>query len=206
MTLEDLIVEGRAIARRCVFLRSEEKGSRVGTWHEATEPRHRRWLTVDAAFMSLSDCRYVSVLSDHSGRGWIERLAALPEASTRDVPLFASDATVLPPLDAIFARGSERVGSWLSENGWPRDCPYNPNFPDRAPAQEYERAFQAEHPLYSSAGVFAVIGGWHFPFPDDDWHDLIDNDLLLMTFADAEPWIEVWRDKTGQIKVIERVT
>lgn len=206
MTLDDLIAEGRALERPCWFLQAGGEGAPVAVWHEATKTSIRRWLTVDAAFYCNVGCRFISVISDHSGGGVVECLDSLPVPASGDLALFAIQAVVLPPIDAVFALGSEKVGSWLAKHGWERDWGYNPNFADRGLVEQYQRAFQSEHPLYLSSGVFAMIGGWHFPFPDDDWEALKDDELLLMTFQDAEPWVEAWRAKDEGFKVIERIT
>ena len=50
------------------------------------------------------------------------------------------------------------------------------------------------------------LGGWHFPWPDGDWFDLLTKTLLIWTFEGAEPWIEVWADQAGELHLIERIT
>jgi hypothetical protein len=49
-----------------------------------------------------------------------------------------------------------------------------------------------------------LLGGWHFVWPDDDWYDLLDAELVLWTMK-GEPWIEVWA-ADGWYRVLERVT
>lgn len=49
------------------------------------------------------------------------------------------------------------------------------------------------HPLYSDQAA-AVLGGWHFPWPDGDWEELVDKELVLWTLREAEPWVEVFHD------------
>lgn len=56
-----------------------------------------------------------------------------------------------------------------------------------------------------SEGIHAVLGGWHFPWPDGDWEELIDRRLIAWTLADSEAWVEVW-DQGGAFRVIERIT
>ena len=206
MTLDDLIAEGRALERRCWFLSAKDQGTAVAVWHSASSGRRRRWLTVDTTFYPNIGSRYVSIISNSAGGGVVECLDQLPEASAGDVSLFASEASVLPPIDAVFAFGSERVGSWLAENKWERSWGYNSNFSGSALAEAYERAYQADHPMYGSSDVFAMVGGWHFSFPDGDWNELVADDLMLMTFRDAEPWVEAWRRQDGRFDVIERIT
>ena len=115
-------------------------------------------------------------------------------------------AFVLPPIDAVFARGSEIVGEWLRLHDWPRDERYNDNFKDAAIVQEYERVWMREFPLYSESDVYAVLGGWHWPCADGDWHDLVDEQLMVLTVRDSEPWVEAWRTRMGQFRVIQRIT
>jgi hypothetical protein len=41
---------------------------------------------------------------------------------------------------------------------------------------------------------------------DDDWHDLLDERLMVFTIRDSEPWVEAWRTRAGQFSVIQRIT
>jgi hypothetical protein len=56
-----------------------------------------------------------------------------------------------------------------------------------------------------AGGAYATLGGWHFPWPDGDSEDLLKCKLLVWTFEECEPWIEVWRD-AEKYRVIERIT
>ncbi|MGE0045614.1 MAG: hypothetical protein AB7T08_07635 [Hyphomonadaceae bacterium] len=206
MTLQDLIAEGRALERPCWFLSTDGRGKPVGVWHSSSKGETRRWLTVEASLFAGIGSRYISVLSKSSDGGAVELLDHLPESNGGEIDLVVREASVLPPIDAVFALGSDSVGSWLADNQWQRDWGYNSNFSASDLVQQYERIFQSEYPLYLSSNVVAMIGGWHFPFPDDDWRDLIADELLLMTLKDAEPWVEAWRARDGSFKVVERIT
>ena len=120
--------------------------------------------------------------------------------------LYATEKSVLPPIEAIFARGSAAVGEWLAANDWPRDERYNANFRDRAIVNTYKRQWTKEYPLYRQDGTYAVLGGWHWPCADDDWHRMIDEQLMVLTVKDSEPWVEAWRLRSGLFKVIQRIT
>jgi hypothetical protein len=113
---------------------------------------------------------------------------------------------VLPPIDAVFARGSEVVGEWIRSHGWERTDRYNDNFKDAAIVLEYQRLWQREFPIYFESDIHAVLGGWHLPMPDDDWHELLDEQLMVLTIRNSEPWVEAWRMRTGKFKVIQRHT
>lgn len=61
-------------------------------------------------------------------------------------------------------------------------------------------------PIYSPEDdVIAVLGGWHFPWPDGDWEELRDHDVLVWTITGSEPWVEVWRSDEGT-RVMQRIT
>jgi hypothetical protein len=120
--------------------------------------------------------------------------------------LYVQPAAVLPPIDAVFARGSEAVGGWIASHGWNRSVRYNDNFKGYAIVEAYERIWAREFPICYESDIYAVLGGWHFPCADDDWHDLIDEQLMVFTIRNSEPWVEAWRTRTGQFKVIQRIT
>lgn len=212
MTAEQLIEEGRRLQRPCVFLRPEGTEPVAGIWHEHDaddSTGHHRWLTVDSGHvpgLPSSVMGYLSVFTDDKKcqDGRVEVSPSWPNRG--GTKLYAHPASVLPPIDAVFARGSEAVGEWIRSHGWKRTDRYNDNFKDAAIVREYERVWQREFPIYLQSDIYAVLGGWHWPCADDDWHDLIDEQLMVLTIRDSEPWVEAWRTGTGQFKVIQRVT
>lgn len=216
MTLEQLIQEGRKLQRPCVFLRPEGEGPPAAIWHEREENEdeidstgHRRWLTIDTRHVpnllpTASGC--MSILTDEetfqSGR-----VEAAPDLdSMHGTALYAHLASVLPPLEALFARPSDAVQEWILSHGWEPGWGYENNFKGSNLADDYQRLWQQEHPMYSDSDIYAVLGGWHFPMPDGDWKDLIDEHLLVFTLRDSEPWVEAWRTRAGDYKVIQRTT
>src|SRR5580700_1432444 len=189
MTYEQLILEGRKLQRPCVFLRPAGPGPVAAVWYDRDEAEiessgYRRWLAVDGGRIKVTS-------------HWPMR---------KGTRLFAHPASVLPPIDAVFALGSEAIGEWLASHGWERGERYNDSFKDRALVEQYEDIWTREFPIYFNSDIYAVLGGWHFPCADDDWHDLLDDQLMVFTIRDSEPWVEAWRTKTGQFKVIQRIT
>jgi hypothetical protein len=118
--------------------------------------------------------------------------------------LYAHAARSLPPIDAIFRLGGEAVQQWLRALEWQLDWEYNENFSDRATVELYERHYQSQCPLYTNK-AFAVLGGWHFPWPDGDWPELLNQPLALWTLKESEPWLEVWATASGY-RVVQRIT
>jgi hypothetical protein len=214
MTPEMLMSEGRRLARPAVSLRPRGNGPVAAVWHECDEGEietsgYRCWITVDGRFVpglskEVSGCLSVFTDERECQGGRVEVHPVLPKRP--GVNLHACEESVLPPIEAIFARGSDVVGEWLAANDWPRDERYNDNFPDSAVVKEYEREWFKSYPLYRQDDTYAVLGGWHWPCADGDWYQLIDEQLVVLTIRDSEPWVESWRLRSGQFKVIQRIT
>jgi hypothetical protein len=191
MDLDEFAAEAKKLARTATVLRFTGTGEPVGYWHgvkpgaPCVSIRHQQqWLTV--------------YLSDSAGHVILGR-----DPLRSSTKLFAEDVLSLPPVDAVFRLGSSGVESYLARQAWQRTWPFNDNFKDSVPHQ-YEALWRANCPMYAK-GIVAVCGGWHFPWPDGDFADLINSQLVLCTFENAEPWIEVFFD--GQsFSVKERIT
>jgi hypothetical protein len=213
VTAQELIQEGRKLQRPCFFLYPEPHGEVAAIWHddnarEVEETGFQCWLTVDARFipnLPKSIKGYISVYSEGCTDGKVEVSRTMPNRG--GVKLYAYPAKVIPPIDAVIARGSEKVDEWLKANNWSRDIRYNNNFNDQETARAYQKIWFKEFPPYSqSSDVYAILGGWHWPGQDDDWHDLIDEQLMVLTVRDSEPWVEAWHLRNGEFKVIPRIT
>jgi hypothetical protein len=214
MTTDQLIAEGRKLQKPCFFLRPEPAGEVAAIWHERDEDELEStgfhcWLTVEARFipdLPSSVKGFVSIFSDEDDceSGKVEVSVAKPK---RDgIKLYAHAASVIPPLDVVIARGSDAVGEWLRANDWQRDWRYNDNFKDKEKAKAYQNVWFSEYPMYFDSDIYAMLGGWHWPGQDGDWYDLIDEQLMVLTIRDSEPWVEAWRTKSGDFKVIQRTT
>ena len=213
MTSEQLIVEGRKLERPCNFLRAHGSGPVAAIWYERDddeiESTGHCWLSVDTRQIPgvpTSVTGYLSVFTDEKKceGGRVEITPSWPTiAGTK---LFAHPASVLPPIDAVFARGSEVLEAWIRSNGWERHFRYNNNFAGRDIVRAYSDVYRREYPLYFESDIYAILGGWHWPGPDNDWHDLIDEQLMVLTLRNYEPWVEVWRTRTNQFRVIQRIT
>lgn len=214
MTCAQLIEEGRKLQRACSFLRPQANGPVAAIWHERDKHEiqctgHHCWLTVDVRHvpgLPTYVTGYVSVFTNEKGLegGYVQVTSSWPKRP--GIPLYAYEAGVLPPIDAVFTRGSDAVGEWIRSYGWERGWGYNDNFKGRDVIREYERVQQREFPIYFESDIYAVLGGWHFPMPDGDWDDLLDEHLMVFTIRDSEPWVEAWRTQAGQFRVIQRIT
>ncbi len=218
MRADDLLAEAAHLARPCILLVSQPHpagiaaiwGGSGGGRPNGGDTRHR--LTLDCRFLPpdgapLTGCIsiYERAVRDATPRITHDPMATLPADVGSGIPLYPQSARSLPPLEALFRFGSPAIETWLMTQHWQRTWEYTDNFPDRRVANAYLQRYHAEHPLYTGA-AFAVLGGWPFPWPDGDWEDLLDEQLLVWTLHDAEPWVEVWRDQLGNLHGIERVT
>jgi hypothetical protein len=211
-----LISEAERISRPCVLLCEEGPQDRLAAlWGgpgvvPAPDTLSRHWITVDCRFLPVglglsAGCLSIYTCGQDEEIGLaVHDPAAKLGVGRGAVKLFAHQRRSLPPIDAVFRFGSPVVQGWLRSHGWEPDWGYNSNFKDPRPAEHYERAYQAECPLYSG-GAHAVLGGWHFPWPDGDWEELLGRPLLVWTFADSEPWLEVWGGD-GDFQVMQRIT
>jgi hypothetical protein len=214
MTGEQLIAEGRRLARPCVYLCTSGDHFAAIWGGKGVVPGgdgpYRHWLSVACSYIPGGEAKpsgCLSIYTDEddcdSGIVALDDSLTLPEWA-EGLRLYAHPGSSLPPIDAVFKFGSREVAEWLAANEWQPAWGHNDNFPDSAPVALYEREYQKQLPLYSG-GAHAVLGGWHMPWPDGDWDELVDKRLIVWTFAESEPWVEVWKDE-GSFHVIQRIT
>jgi hypothetical protein len=193
MTYQEFVAEAYQLKRKAVKLSFSGSGNPAGYWHGA--------FGEDAVYISVKHgAIWLNVVLDEDMGGSV-RLTDSPIESSQ--PLFAKEFDSLPPIEGVFLRGSEAVGDFVKSNGWDRTEPFNDNFPSDIPSQ-YEHLWQQNCPLYTGDTV-AVIGGWHFPWPDGDWYENEANELVLWVLEGAEPWVEVFNED-GQYVVKQRIT
>jgi hypothetical protein len=175
------------LARPCVFLkRFGSPDSLAGVWGgsgivPAPDGPYRHWLSIDCRFLPpglgvASGILSVYTNEDDCASGVVSHGPSAALGGTVVAPLYAHSARSLPPPDALAAEGD--------------------------PA--YMQLWQANCPLYTGQAA-AVLGGWHFPWPDGDWEDLRNCPLLVWTLDESEPWVEVWGGPAG-FRVIQRIT
>jgi hypothetical protein len=183
----ELPAEARRLARPCALLQRVGAPDKLaGVWGgpgvvpaKAVPLRH--WLSVDCRFLPSGLGPPAGVLSIYTNEeDCVSGVVAFDPAATvavsPDAPLYAHSAMSLPPPDA-----------------WPGGA-----------TEAYIRLWHSRCPLYTGEAA-AVLGGWHFPWPDGDWEELREQPLLVWTLEESEPWVEVWRVPAGY-RVIQRIT
>lgn len=210
MTDEELETIAYTLARPCVLLRESGPKADLGAaWGgEGIVPapksgNWRHWISVDCGWFKETLHRYglkigppagvLSVYTDEDSEGGVavHNAKAKLKVGKGALALFGHPGRSLPPLEAIFLKGPAPVQEWLTKNKWKSEWGYSDKFKDRKIAENYIRRYQNLSPFYSGS-AHAVLGGWHFPWPDGDWAELIERALLVWTLEDSEPWIEVW--------------
>ncbi len=213
MNIETLIAEGRRLQRKCSFLKQAGNGEPVALWFESDPDDEsitdwRRWMTMRSDAVPQDkprDLFYFSLYTRGSEHGLLDFVDDWPPRN--GTWLYAHPADVLPPIDAVFAQGSEEIGAWLTANGWSREDPYNSNFAGADLVRQYEKLWFSEHPIFrNDPEIYAATGGWHLPGQDRDWHDLIPAKLIVTTIRDSEPWVEAFQTSEGEFKVCQRIT
>lgn len=191
MNISDLTAEAEKLARTGSLLRKIGFGDPVAYWHAMGEG--------EPCVSFRSGPRWLTVHLESAGGV----VSSSEEPCRSRVPLYAEPYVSLPPVDAVFLLGSETVERYLQKYDWPRNEPLNGNFPGEV-AHEYQALWQQNCPLYRN-DVAAAVGGWNMPWPDGDFENIISSELLIWTFEEAEPWIEVFRSGATH-RVFQRIT
>ncbi len=194
MTYEEFLAEAKRLTKPCRHYRFAEIGEPVsGYWHGVRDG--------DICVSVERGGKWLNVYLDNECESGRVDVSTEPIASSR--PLYRFDAESLPPVDAVFRFGSPPVEKYIQECGWQRDWEFNNNFKGTV-AHEYEREWAKQCPLYGG-GVVAVEGGWAIPWPEGNWNDYLGSELVLWTFEESEPWVEVFWDGS-KFSVLQRIT
>lgn len=221
MDIETFSREARKVAKSSFHLsRSPSYGQLAAIWGgsglkpELTSAEYKCWITVDCRFLPLEGkggC--LSVYTDIGSEGENPEGAVVYDSGATleqvivesSLKLFAKRHISLPPASAVFRIDSPIIQEWIKEIGW-RPSKYDPSIPYHNPiVKAYDDLYDPTSPFHRE-DIYAVLGGWNFPFPDTEWDLLIKDNLLLSTLAESEPWVEVWDVGNNEFKVCERVT
>jgi|GEM_PF-924839 len=179
LAFPDLMMRANEKARCCVLLKRWGPADKLaGSWQgpgvvPATDDRFEHWLSFDCKYLApgMGPSEGIISLYTDGDDPTIGAAWHSPTATLKyaeGLPLFGHTALSLPPPIELSAEDNEL----------------------------YEKAWQADCPLYTELAL-AVLGGWHFPWPDGDWEELRDGRLLAWTIAESEPWVELWQESDG---------
>jgi hypothetical protein len=218
VTVADLVAEGERLSKRSLLLVDEPRGPVVAVWGGAgpedrdSSREDTHWISVDGAWLAANRLPVKGVLSLYEvdrKYGWpvpydVDELpGTLSSIRVRDgAPLYGREMQSFPPIMALCLYGGDVVARWLAAEGLDR-IDYQAA-QGRKLGAAYEEEWMRRCPLYTG-GSAAVLGGWHMMWPEDDFYMPREMSLLLWTFRDAEPWLELWR-RGPNFRVEERIT
>ncbi len=220
MTFEELIAEGHRLEKPCLYLTDEpnengpvaywggEGPSNLPSGHLTWIGGYRHWITLDSSWLTKQGNSAEGVISvfecleneDFEGpefpltEGTViyQHKTTLEDVEIEGQKLYGVESRSFPPIDAVCLYGSEKVETWLREQNRKRTDydalqgeiidQYGDYWMERSPYSA-----PALHDQY-----FAVMGGWHIHWPDDDFYMPKEMELVVWTFRDAEPYVEVW--------------
>ena len=119
------------------------------------------------------------------------------------VALTSRPAISLPPFDAILLYGGPVIQEWLSSQGLERWQYEEVAYETR---DQYREHFDPKSPLFAEHPPYARIGGWHIPWPDDNFYIPREMRLMIWTFQDSEPWYEVFLSPLRNYVIKSRIT
>ncbi len=226
MTIDELIAAGETLSRQCFALGAEKAGNIVGYWRgeradypnsvppEATAIRSwQHVLTIDTELLAavgivehlpaIGFAMVESIRGDSAGR-ILPSTVGISELQCEGDPLYAHPYRSLPPFEALCLYGGDAISAWLKKLGLARHDYF------QAASEPVAMAYQDYHAAHSPLtldGAYAVVGGWHQMWPDDDFYLPLEMRLAVLTLKDAEPWYELWQSR-GQRNwsVRERIT
>ncbi len=210
----EILAEAARLARPALQLREGGDGPLAAVWVGGEEHR----VSVDIGILAGLglDASLASAFAGGQPTGSIDVFAGdveptrhprvLANRRLRGAPLHATRVASFPPLEALCAYGGPVVDTWLSDLGATRANAGGARVRDSREGTAVLRAWQASCPLYVGAAD-VLLGGWHMLWPEDDTYDRGDGSrLVVWTFRDAEPWLELWTDNAGRFSTIERIT
>jgi hypothetical protein len=225
--LERLIEEAHKLARPSVHLEPfGEDGQFAAVWggkgivgSEKRKRNHRHWISVDCRFLPLGFEGLTGVFSVYLRLrdDWESLVVHEPQGSLNrsslegGTPLFAHETLSLPDMNITFELGSPDIQQWLVERNWRLGLGYSelaPRYKKLINSFENylrERVPAWKHPAKRS--TYAALGGWQTVWYENSWDEYEKRGmkLVLWTFEDSEPWLEVWWDGS-QLHVVPHIT
>lgn len=177
----------------------------VGGWGGAgpltpTPGEWRHWITVSRDWLSRNGFAVAGSLAVYENTDedhFHEFVAAVGEPAdgrlegAGGVELVGTEDVALPPVDALLQDGGAATGE-MTRRGNQANL--------LATDEEGCPLFYAD-----AEGIYAALGGWPTTWPDTPTGGEPGR-LVMWTFADSEPYLEVWQRPEGQLQVVPRIT
>lgn len=217
MTPDELIAEGIAITKKSFLLVPEASGPVVGYWGGSrsdisdsfantsdSKPSRIPRYTDRQHIISVAESLLIALGIDRLGPVGLYEWQSTDKNHQLNVdrdprrrfedftctgqPLYAIEARSFPPIEALCLHGSDRIRAWLASMGLARHEYWRV---PRDQIKEYE-AYYSKQSAFSHQGAYAIVGGWHVMWPEDDFYIPPELNFVMLTLHDAEPWYSVW--------------
>lgn len=120
----------------------------------------------------------------------------LPAPQPGQLALYGVAAEDLPCPEIVMQKGGDALQAWGREVNWETADPRSDAI---QPLLRYEGKWESTHPGRNSHGgsVYAQLGGWPITWPDESAQEQLRRQLVLRTYENSEPWLEVFRRGKG---------
>jgi len=209
---DDLFRLGERLAQPCLYLSAAVPGQAIiGRWGgqeavRAAGTRRAPWFDVSCGWLRQHAFPLEGYLTIYTPgateRGWLALTAPdgpAPAETAHGVALAGREGIALPHLDTIEAYIGTAIDTMVHRG--------------RIRAEQVA-AYDKHWWDTTFHSGWLTLGGWRMPWPEDDPDDDPttqafyegERRLVLRTFQDAEPWVEVWLDGDGRLDVLPRIT
>jgi hypothetical protein len=206
ITSRDIEKEAQRLSMSVVHLKALRRPAKsqppTAIWNKTPQPHgnKRLWLLVDLRQHPDKALRENGVLQvfDSSGERGSAALqpGRLPAPQAGQTALYSVAAKDVPCAEIVMHKGSDSLQAWGREVQWESADPWSDAV---RPLAKYEEKWEAIHVSRKSDGgsVYAQLGGWPVTWPDEAAHKQLGRQLVLRTYANSEPWLEVFRRGKG---------
>jgi hypothetical protein len=192
-TQQKLWDEAARLAQPVLYLKTRKNSKTttmpVGAWNARRSIKHADgiWLRVDMRHHPNTRLRADGVLVTEVTQNACAGEAQLLQKQSLSVhkgerPLYAEEAWDYPHHEVLQLKGKKVIRELLA----------NDDAAQRDYEDEWWAAVQPTDHL-TGTGVYAQLGGWPVTWPEEGANEQIRKHLVVRTYRDAEPWIEVFR-------------
>ena len=200
-----LLEVGEGLQRVAAWLLPTGSKKSVAVWRGEVTDDEAALISIDLRTHPDPSTRREGVLVV-GGSGGLEFYPRMKLSSVRGgTPLFATPKVELPPPEALFHHGGEIISAWLARLDWKPEWGFNSNFKGSDVMELYEDRRRRTHPLFHDL-AWAQLGGWPLSWDDEAYEEQQDTKLVLRTYRESEPWVEVLLFPDGTFELRERIT
>ena len=207
VTSQDIWKEARRLSKPVVHLKALRQPAKsqplAAIWNKTPQAQgnKRLWLIVDLRHHPDKDLRENGVLhvfdsSGERGSAVLQR-GKLPAPQAGQTALYAMEAQDLPGPEVVMHNAGDALKTGGRKVKWESADPWSDAM---RPLLKFEEKWETTyHPSRGlrRGSVYAQLGGWPVTWPDESAAEQLNRPLVLRTYENSEPWLEVFRRKQG---------